>query len=199
MRCALRSCATPVLLLCYSCARVPFQVHLPEYKGWHNREPTPLNAAWTWKPEPGNGLPVNPKTRVSRGPNYRVSENCGFAWDPGASYGPETIAALPTADDKLKEDLFDETQDQATDALTAIAEGDTPEIAKPMTGLGSGIWELAIKERGDAFRVIYALQLDDDIWVVHAFQKKSKSGIATPKQEIDLVRERIKRLKEALR
>jgi phage-related protein len=67
-----------------------------------------------------------------------------------------------------------------------------------MTGLGSGIWELAIKERGDAFRVIYALQLDDDIWVVHAFQKKSKSGIATPKQEIDLVRERIKRLKEAL-
>ena len=67
-----------------------------------------------------------------------------------------------------------------------------------MTGLGSGIWELAIKERGEAFRVIYALQLDDDIWVVHAFQKKSKSGIATPKQEIDLVRERIKRLKEAL-
>ena len=67
-----------------------------------------------------------------------------------------------------------------------------------MTGLGSGIWELAIKERGDAFRVIYALQLDDDIWVVHAFQKKSKGGIATPKQEIDLVRERIKRLKEAL-
>jgi hypothetical protein len=111
------SCATPVLLLCYSCARVPLQVHLPEYKGWHNREPTPLNAAWTWKPEPGNGLPVNPKTRVSRGPNYRVSENCGFAWDPGASYGPETIAALPTADDKLKEDLFDETQDQATDGV----------------------------------------------------------------------------------
>jgi len=92
-------------------------VHYPEYKGWHNREPTPLNAAWTWKPEPGNGLPVNPKTRVSRGPNYRVSENCGFAWDPGASYGPETIAALPTADDKLKEDLFDETQDQATDGV----------------------------------------------------------------------------------
>ena len=54
------------------------------------------------------------------------------------------------------------------------------------------------QERGDAFRVIYALQLDDDIWVVHAFQKKSKSGIATPKQEIDLVRERIKRLKEVL-
>jgi phage-related protein len=41
--------------------------------------------------------------------------------------------------------------------LTQIAEGDTPEIAKPLTGLGSGVWELAIKERGDAFRVVYSL------------------------------------------
>lgn len=91
-----------------------------------------------------------------------------------------------------------ETQQDAARALTLIAEGDTPDIAKPMTGLGSGIWALTIKERGDAFRVVYALQLDDDIWVIHAFQKKSKSGIATPKREIDVVRERIKRLKEAL-
>lgn len=44
----------------------------------------------------------------------------------------------------------------------------------------------------------YALQLDDDVWVVHAFQKKSTSGIATPKHEIELVRERIKRSKEVL-
>ncbi|MEO7247775.1 MAG: type II toxin-antitoxin system RelE/ParE family toxin [Novosphingobium sp.] len=87
---------------------------------------------------------------------------------------------------------------KAARALTQIAEGDAPEIAKPLAGLGPGVWELAIKERGDAFRVVYALQLDDDIWVVHAFQKKSTSGIATPKHEIDLVRERIKRLKEAL-
>ena len=71
-------------------------------------------------------------------------------------------------------------------------------MAKPLSGLGSGVWELAIRERSDAFRVVYALQLDDDIWVVHAFQKKSKSGIATPKHEMELVRERIKRLKEAL-
>ncbi len=89
-------------------------------------------------------------------------------------------------------------QQKGARGLTQIAEGDTPEIAKPMTGLGAGVWELAIKERGDAFRVIYALQLDDDVWVVHAFQKKSTSGIATPKHEIDVVKERIKRLKEAL-
>jgi phage-related protein len=88
--------------------------------------------------------------------------------------------------------------DQAADALTVIAEGGTPDIAKPLTGVGGGVWELAIKQRGDAFRVVYALQLDDDIWIVHAFQKKSKRGIATPKHEIDLVLERIKRLKEVL-
>ena len=93
----------------------------------------------------------------------------------------------------------EDAKDEAADALTQIAEGGTPEIAKPLVGLGSGVWELVIKERGDAFRVVYALQQGDDIWVVHAFQKKSKSGIATPKQEIELVRERIKRLKEALR
>ena len=87
---------------------------------------------------------------------------------------------------------------RALDALTIVADGGMPDIAKPLGGLGAGVWELAIKERGDAFRIVYALQLGDDIWVVHAFQKKSIKGIATPRHEIDLVRERIKRLKEML-
>ena len=90
-------------------------------------------------------------------------------------------------------------RDEITDALTAIADGGTPEVAKPLSGLGSGVWELAIRQRGDAFRVVYALQIAEEIWVVHAFQKKSNSGIATPKHEIDLVKERIKRLKELMR
>jgi phage-related protein len=67
-----------------------------------------------------------------------------------------------------------------------------------MHGLGSGIFEIALAFRGDAFRVVYAVQIADEIWVVHAFQKKSKQGIKTPKHEIDLVRNRLKRLKEAL-
>ncbi len=88
--------------------------------------------------------------------------------------------------------------DRALDALTIVADGGTPDIAKPLAGLGVGVWELAIKERGDAYRIVYALQMGDDIWVVHAFQKKSTKGISTPRHEIDLVRERIKRLKEML-
>jgi phage-related protein len=61
------------------------------------------------------------------------------------------------------------------------------------------VFEIALPYRSNAFRVVYAVQLGDDIWVVHAFQKKSTQGIKTPQHEIDLVRERLKRLKEALR
>ncbi len=79
-----------------------------------------------------------------------------------------------------------------------MSEGGHPEIAKPLKGFGSGVFELALRFRSDAYRVVYAVQIGQDIWVVHAFQKKSKSGIKTPKAEIDLVHERLKRLKEAL-
>jgi phage-related protein len=90
-------------------------------------------------------------------------------------------------------------QTEMARALSILAEGRTPDIAKPLTGLGSGVMELALKHRGDAFRVVYALKIDTDIWVIHAFQKKSKSGIKTPKQEIDLIHTRLRQLRERLK
>jgi len=84
-------------------------------------------------------------------------------------------------------------------ALTIAAEGGKPGVAKPMHGMGSGVFEIALPFRGEAFRVVYAVQLADDIWVVHAFQKKSTQGIKTPKCEIDLIKDRLKGLKEMLR
>jgi len=83
-------------------------------------------------------------------------------------------------------------------ALTIAAEGSKSDIAKPMRGLGSGVFEIALAFRGDAFRVVYVVQLGEDIWVVHAFQKKSTRGIKTAKSEIDLIEDRLKRLKEML-
>jgi phage-related protein len=83
-------------------------------------------------------------------------------------------------------------------ALTIVAEGGKPDIAKPLHGIGPGVFEIALRYRGDAFRVVYALQIDQDIWVVHAFQKKSTQGIKTPKHEIDLIRDRLKILKEMI-
>ena len=84
-------------------------------------------------------------------------------------------------------------------ALTIAAEGGKADVAKPMRGLGSGVSEIALPFQGDAFRVIYAVQFADEIWVVHAFQKKSTQGIKTPQREIELAKDRLKRLKEMLR
>ena len=84
-------------------------------------------------------------------------------------------------------------------ALTIAAEGSKADIVKPLKGVGSGVMEIALPYRGNAFRVVYAVQLGEDVWVVHAFQKKSTQGIKTPKHEINLISARVKRLKEMLR
>lgn len=81
-------------------------------------------------------------------------------------------------------------------ALTIAAEGGKADLVKPLQGLGSGVIEIALPFRGDAFRLVYAVQLANDIWVVHAFQKKSITGSKTPPREIEVVRNRLKQLKE---
>ena len=83
--------------------------------------------------------------------------------------------------------------------MTIAAEGSKADIAKPFKGLGSGIFEIALPWRGNAFRVIYVVQLHEELWVLHAFQKKSTKGTKTPQQEIDLIENRFKRLKDLLR
>ncbi len=85
------------------------------------------------------------------------------------------------------------------DALSIAAEGGKAGLAKPMKGLGSGVFVIALPYRGNAFRVVYAVQLGDELWVIHAFQKKSMQATKTPKHEIDLIWDRLKRLKEMLR
>ena len=65
--------------------------------------------------------------------------------------------------------------------------------------MGSGVIEIALPYRGNAFRVVYAVQIGAELWVVHAFQKRSTRGIKTPQHEIDLIAARVKRLKEMLR
>jgi phage-related protein len=83
-------------------------------------------------------------------------------------------------------------------ALTVAAEGRKADIAKPLRGLGPGIYEIALRFRTEAFRTVYAVNIGEDVWGVHAFQKKSRTGLKTPQHEIDVIRERIKRLKEML-
>jgi phage-related protein len=84
-------------------------------------------------------------------------------------------------------------------ALTVAAEGAKDDLAKPFKGVQGGVFEIAMRHAGNAFRSIYVVRIDSDLWVVDAFQKKSKAGVMTPKMDVDLIRERIQRLKEALR
>ena len=83
-------------------------------------------------------------------------------------------------------------------ALTIAAEGGKADITKPLKGFGSGVFEVALAYRGNAYRTVYVLNLGAAIWVVHAFQKKSTKGIKTPQREIEIIRERIKQLKDVL-
>ena len=70
---------------------------------------------------------------------------------------------------------------------------------KPLHGLGSGVMEVAAHDVQGAFRAVYTVSIGDSIYVVHAFQKKSKAGIATPKAEMDLVRKRLKQLRKEVK
>ena len=73
-------------------------------------------------------------------------------------------------------------------ALKIAAEGQKADIAKPMKALGSGVYEIALWHNSNTYRVVYAVQIGADLWVVHTFQKKSKKGISTPKQDIDVTK-----------
>lgn len=64
--------------------------------------------------------------------------------------------------------------------------------AKPWTGLGPGVEEIVCDSNSDTFRAVYTLRLDGWIYVLHCFQKKSKSGVKTPKRDVDLIRKRLK-------
>jgi phage-related protein len=97
------------------------------------------------------------------------------------------------------EDFPEVVQHNMLTALTIAAEGAKSDNAKPFRGIDGGGFEIAGRYRGDAFRVIYAVKIDSDIWVIHAFQKKSKTGIKTPQTDIDLINERLRQLKEALK
>lgn len=71
--------------------------------------------------------------------------------------------------------------------------GDRHNHAKTLSGLGSAkIIEIRETDRSGTYRVVYTVEIAEFIFVLHAFQKKSKSGIATPKQDVDLIKRRLK-------
>lgn len=77
-------------------------------------------------------------------------------------------------------------------ALYAAQNGEMDPSAKPLKGFGgSGVIEIVAPFFGDTWRAVYTVRFQDVVYVLHAFQKKSKSGIATPMKELDLIRQRL--------
>ena len=87
----------------------------------------------------------------------------------------------------------EDVKDEIGFALFQAQTGNKHIKAKLLKGLGSGMLEVVSDHRGDTFRTVYTVRLAGRVYVLHAFQKKSKAGIATPKLEIDLVKQRLKR------
>jgi phage-related protein len=89
--------------------------------------------------------------------------------------------------------LPDEVMDVFGYALFLAQTGGKHDQAKPLRGFGSaGVLEVIEDFRGNAYRAVYTVQFEERVFVLHVFQKKSKTGIATPKSDMDLIRERLK-------
>ena len=63
---------------------------------------------------------------------------------------------------------------------------------KPLKGMGSNVLEIVSRYDSDTYRTVYAVRFKGALYVLHAFQKKARKGIATPKQDVDMIKRRLK-------
>ena len=77
-------------------------------------------------------------------------------------------------------------------ALQLVQAGETPLDAKPFKGVGSGVYEIVKRYDTDTYRAVYAVKIGEKIYVLHAFQKKSKKGNKTPQTDVDVIKQRYK-------
>ena len=91
----------------------------------------------------------------------------------------------------------EQVKDMIGYALSLAQTGDKHPLAKPLKGFtGAGVLEVVQDYQGDTYRAVYTVRFANAIYVLHAFKKKSKSGIATPQMDIDLIKSRLQRAYE---
>jgi phage-related protein len=93
-----------------------------------------------------------------------------------------------------KEDLRafpEEVQDHIGTALSVAQFGGKHPRAKPWRGEGPGVFEVVEDHRGDTYRAVYTVRFEDAVYVLHAFQKKSPSGVRTSQRDVDLIGRRL--------
>lgn len=96
--------------------------------------------------------------------------------------------------DDLRNVFPDGPRTEAGFALFLAQNGSKSLDAVPLVGFRSaGVLEVAINDDGNAYRVVYTVKFREAVYVLHAFQKKSKKGIATPQRDMDLIRRRLQK------
>jgi phage-related protein len=93
---------------------------------------------------------------------------------------------------KDAETLPQDVKDLFTDALRMALAGETHQDAKPFRYHGSGVYEVVADYRSDTFREVYTVRYPEVVFVIHIFQKKSKRGSETPKQDKETIEKRLK-------
>ncbi len=83
-------------------------------------------------------------------------------------------------------------KDDMGNALGIAQFGGAAPTAKPWKGLGPGVLEIVESHEGNAFRAVYTVRFAEAVYVLHAFQKKSPSGVRTAKRDVDLITRRLK-------
>lgn len=90
-----------------------------------------------------------------------------------------------------------DVQDAIGFALYFAQLGEKHHRAKPLGGFGgAGVLEIVEDHDGNTYRAVYTVKLRQAVYVLHVFQKKATSGIATPKREMDMVRRRLNEARE---
>ena len=108
---------------------------------------------------------------------------------------PRSLKPLYWVGSSLKDlrDSPEEVKDGIGYALELVQKGEKPANAKPLKGFGGAIvLEIVEDFDGDTWRAVYAVAIASSVYVLHVFKKKSKRGIATPKQELDLIKRRLR-------
>jgi phage-related protein len=103
----------------------------------------------------------------------------------------KALVWVGSAKEELKE-LPEEIQDEFGYALYLAQIGEMPRHAKPFKGHGSGVSELVESFDGNAYRALYLVRYEEATYVLHCFQKKSKSGIGIPPRNLELIKQRLR-------
>jgi phage-related protein len=121
------------------------------------------------------------------------------SWYASISIVPDALKPVGWIGSSLRDlkEFPEEVREEIGHALYEAQRGGKHPSAKPLKGQkGAGVLEVVEDFDGDTYRAVYTVRFAGVIYVLHCFQKKSKSGIATPKQDLDLIQSRLKTAEE---